>query len=122
MTATEATRILTLLFESLGALGLLALLLYLLRIFLEKRARASIKRHSGSLVGKRAMVLNDLRPGLRGSIRLLGTPDEESERAIRKDAQEDYESFPALAEELISRGRVVRVTGGDEDGYLVRPL
>lgn len=122
MTATEATRILTLLFESLGALGFLALLLYLLRIFLEKRARASIKRHSGSLVGKRAMVLNDLRPGLRGSIRLLGTPDEESERAIRKDTQEDYESFPALAEELISRGRVVRVTGGDEDGYLVRPL
>ncbi len=122
MTATEATRILTLLFESLGALGLLALLLYLLRIFLEKRARASIKRHSGSLVGKRAMVVNDLRPGLTGSIRLLGTPDEESERAIRKDAQEDYESFPALAEELISRGRVVRVTGGDPDGYLVRPL
>ena len=123
MTAAESARWLTTLFEILIGLALLALLVFLARQLTERKARRSMRRHDKTLVGKRAMVLGDLRPGQAGSIRPLGTAAEEAERAVRsKDEQKDDESFPAMADQLISRGRVVRVTGGDEDGYLVRPL
>ncbi|NLA81618.1 MAG: hypothetical protein GX849_02075 [Clostridiaceae bacterium] len=123
MSTAEAGKLLTIVFQVLSILALLALSLFLVRYFLEKRVRASMVRHGDSLVGTRAMVITDLRPGRQGAIRPLGSSEEEAERAARKeDDPGDLETFPAVADQLISRGRVVRVTGGDEEGYWVRPL
>ena len=123
MTAAEAGKYLLYLFEILVGLSVLALGLSIARRFLEKKVRRSMERHMDSLVGKRAMVISDLRAGQVGAIRPLGSPEEEKDRAAKKEeARDKLESFPAVADELISRGRVVRGTGGDAYGYLVRPL
>ncbi len=123
MTTAEAGKYLLYLFELVVGLAILALGLTIARRFLEQKVKRSMKRHQGSLVGKRAMVISDLRAGQVGMIRPLGSSEEEKNRASKQeDTREQMELFPAMADELISRGRVVRVTGGDADGYLVRPL
>lgn len=123
MSTADTGKLLTIIFEVLSLLALLALGLFLARYFLEKKVRASMVRNVDSLVGKRAMVLSDLRPGRQGAIRPLGSAEEEALRASHNEEDlVELETYPAVADQLISRGRVVRVTGGDEKGYLVRPL
>ncbi len=113
MSTAELGRILIVLLRALAILAALAAAVILARRFLERRVRSAMAAHVGSLVGKRALVVSDLRAGRPGLIRLLESPD----RKIDPEA-----TFPAMANQLISRGRVVRVTGGDAEGYLVQPL
>lgn len=123
MNSAETGKWLMVLFQVLAFLALLALALFLIRSWLERRVRSSMEAHVDNLVGKRAMVVTDLRPGRPGAIRALLPPELEAERAARQDDDlQALETFPAVADQLISRGRVVRVTGGDREGYLVRPL
>ncbi len=123
MTPVEAGKLLTSLFYLIASLGVLALGVALTRVYLEKRVRASMQSHVDSLVGKRAIVVSDLRAGRPGEIRPLGSTDEEADRASKADgAGPGLATYPAVSDQLISRGRVVRVTGGDDSGYLVRPL
>ncbi|NLA71487.1 MAG: hypothetical protein GX850_03525 [Clostridiaceae bacterium] len=123
MTPAEIGKLLIILFQVLALIALIAFVVHVIRSLLEKRVRASMKRNSDSLVGKRAMVMTDLRPKQAGSIRPIGSSEDEAKRATQKeDSVAPFKTYPAFAEQLISRGRVVRVTGGDPDGYLVRPL
>ncbi len=116
MTPTELARLLGLSFQLLVLLGLLAASLTLVRQFTEKRTVASMNRQHGKLVGQRALVVSDLRAGRVGQIRPLD-PDPAKLKSDRES-----QTFPAVSDQLISRGRVVRVTGGDSEGYLVRPI
>ncbi len=123
MTPLEAGKLMTTLFYLIASLMALAAGVALTRRYLEKKVEASMQAHVGSLVGKRAMVVSDLRAGRPGEIRPLGSTEEEVERASKTDTNDPGPaSYPAVADQLISRGRVVRVTGGDDSGYLVRPL
>ncbi|HZK28813.1 MAG TPA: hypothetical protein VFD19_01185 [Clostridia bacterium] len=123
MTPVEMGKLLTYLFQILIVIAVIALIIYVARRLLEHRARASMNRDRDSLVGKRAMVMTDLRPRQAGSIRSIGTPEDETKTAtLQEESVKAFEIYPAFADQLISRGRVVRVTGGDADGYLVRPL
>lgn len=113
MSSAELGRILIILLRALAVLAVLAAAAALARHLLEKRVRSSMQQHIGSLVGKRALVVSDLRAGRPGLIRPLDLPDRQEAPSV---------TYTATANQLISRGRVVRVTGGDADGYLVQPL
>ncbi|HNZ62838.1 MAG TPA: hypothetical protein PKH23_00700, partial [Bacillota bacterium] len=77
----------------------------------------------GSLVGKRALVMSVIRPSRTGSIRPLGTAEEEADRASRKSSyMDELAVYPAVSDQQISKGRVVRVTGGTARRYIVKPL
>ena len=116
MTPPELARLLGLSFQLLVLLSLLAASLTLLRHLTERRTVASMNRQHGKLVGKRALVVSDLRAGRVGLIRPLDRDP------AKLETDEDTQTFPAVSDQLISRGRVVRVTGGDAEGYLVRPI
>ncbi|NLA96182.1 MAG: hypothetical protein GX838_05000 [Clostridiaceae bacterium] len=124
MSSVETGRILITLFQILAVLAALASALTLARHMVEKRVRSAMGRHMGSLVGKRALVVSDLRAGRPGLIRPLeSTTGRESGRSHASlENATPPATFPAMANQLISRGRVVRVTGGDPEGYLVQPL
>ncbi len=119
MAWAETGRILITLFQILAALALISAGLTLARHLVEKRVRSAMGQNVGSLVGKRALVVSDLRagrPGLIRALELTGRPHASLENTAPPA------TFPAKANQLISRGRVVRVTGGDAEGYLVQPL
>ncbi|HHW93217.1 MAG TPA: hypothetical protein GX734_01810 [Clostridiaceae bacterium] len=124
MTPAEVTRFLYILGGALVGLALLAVVLTVVRRSLEKRVRVLVAQNRNSLVGKRALVVSVIRPLRLGSIRPLGTPSEEADRALarRKKNQLHDVVYPATSDELISKGRVVRVTGGDANRYIVRSL
>jgi hypothetical protein len=123
VSAAESGRTLIFLLQTLALLAVLTAAVALARYCIEKRVRASMLRHAGSLVGKRALVVSDLRAGIAGLIRPLGPEfDEKGAGPARTGNMPARGAYPAISNQLISRGRVVRVTGGDEDGYLVQPL
>ncbi len=124
MTPSEVMRFLYVLGGVLTALAVGAVALTVVRRALEKRVRELVAQNSDSLVGKRALVVSSIRPSRMGNIRPLGTQDEEADRATarRVDNPAVDRIFPAVSDELISKGRVVRVTGGDEKRYIVRAL
>lgn len=124
MTPTELNRFFYILSGVLAGLSVLAVVLTIFRRSLEKRVSVLVAQNSNSLVGKRALVVSAIRPTRLGSIRPLGTQDEEAERAAaRRGGDERFDVvYPAIADELISKGRVVRVTGGDATRYTVRSL
>lgn len=123
MTPSEISRLLYIFFSILAALAALAIILTVIRRVLEKKVRSSMAKNSDSLVGKRALVMSVIRPSRTGSIRPLGTAEEEADRASSKiDADDSLVVYPAVSDQLISKGRVVRVTGGDANRYIVRPL
>ncbi len=114
-----AGKLLVILFQTLAGLTVLAGVVFLARYWTEKQARKAMSLHVGSLVGKRAMVVSDLRAGRPGRIRPMDAWVAEGDRTV---TGAESRTFPALSDQLISRGRVVRVTGGSPEGYLVRPI
>ncbi len=125
MTTSEVSNLFYIMSAVLAGLSLLAVLLTGFRRSLERRVSVLVAQNSNSLVGKRALVVSAIRPSRLGSIRPLGTQDEEAERAAarrRKDGERFDVVYPAVADEIISKGRVVRVTGGDATRYTVRSL
>ncbi len=125
MTTSEVSNLFYIMSAVLAGLSLLAVLLTGFRRSLERRVSVLVAQNSNSLVGKRALVVSTIRPSRLGSIRPLGTQDEEAERAAarrRKDGERFDVVYPAVADEIISKGRVVRVTGGDATRYTVRSL
>jgi membrane-bound ClpP family serine protease len=91
--------------------------------FLKRRVQMSMQQHSDTLVGQKAMVVEDLRPRGIGSIRAMLTPEEEAARSMKREQADDpLKIFPAVADQYISKGRIVRVTGGDRTMYRVRPI
>lgn len=123
MTVAELTHVMVIVAEVLGTLALLAIIVWVGRRAVERNVRAAMAYDSDNLVGKRAIAVNDLRPKRIGSIRPYGSKEEEMRRATQADEQQEtLPVYPAVADELISSGRVVRVIGGDQNGYIVRPL
>lgn len=111
------------LFTVLAVLSISAVVLTVGHRFLKRRVEVSMQQHSDTLVGQKAMVVEDLRPRGVGSIRAMLTSEEESVRSMNREESEDpLETFPAVADQYISKGRIVRVTGGDRTLYRVRPV
>lgn len=124
MTPSEISRFIYLLGGILMGLALIVIVLIVIRRKLEKRVLELVAQNSDSLVGKRALVVSAIRPSKMGNIRPLGTQDEETDRAAdpHKDEYILDIVYPAISDEIISKGRVVRVTGGDSNRYIVRAL
>lgn len=124
MTPSDVSRYFYVLSGVLGGLAFFAVILTYVRRKLEKRVLELVAQNSDSLVGKRALVVSAIRPSRLGSIRPLGTQDEEADRAsARKKGNLKHDIvYSAVSDELISKGRVVRVTGGDASRYIVRSL
>ncbi|NLZ66746.1 MAG: hypothetical protein GX910_03745 [Clostridiaceae bacterium] len=111
------------LFTVLAVLSVGAVVLTIGHRFLKRRVQMSMQQHSDTLVGQKAMVVEDLRPRGIGSIRAMLTPEEEAARSMKREQADDpLKIFPAVADQYISKGRIVRVTGGDRTMYRVRPI
>ncbi len=111
------------LFTVFAVLSISAVVLTVGHRYLMRRVRVSMKQHSDTLVGQKAMVVEDLRPRGVGSIRAMLTPEEEAARSVNREQNDDpLETFPAVADQYISKGRIVRVTGGDRTMYRVQPI
>jgi hypothetical protein len=124
MTPSEISRLIYLLGGILLGLALIVAVLTVIRRRLEKRVRELVAQNRDSLVGKRALVVSAIRPSKMGNIRPLGTPVEETDRAADPQKDECIHDivYPAISDEIISKGCVVRVTGGDSNRYIVRAL
>ena len=73
------------LFTVLAVLSISAVVLTVGHRYLMRRVRVSMKQHSDTLVGQKAMVVEDLRPRGVGSIRAMLTPEEEAARSVNRE-------------------------------------
>lgn len=118
------SKLVTILLLSGLVLFVTAGVLYVTRRMLERRAREDIRINDASLVGRRAIAVCDLHPNSEGRIRPLGTAAEEETLALSGgNTRPEPNTYPAVSQQFVSKGRVVRVTGGDNRmGYRVRPI
>ena len=122
MSIPEITLIVRILLLALVVLGLALFVLTRARRRVERVAKKEIIENDSTLIGLRAITVTELRPGTVGEIRPAFSPEKEDEIALSgEDKKSSFNTFPAISSQYISKGRSVRVTGGNNELYRVRP-
>ncbi len=121
MSIPEITQIVRILLLALLILGLALFVLTRIRRRMEYAAKQDIIKNDSTLIGLRAITVTELRPGTIGEIRTAFSPEKEDEIALSSDEKKSsFKTFPAISSQYISKGRSVRVTGGNKELYRVR--
>lgn len=122
MSIPEITLMVRILLLALVALGLALFVFSRLRRRVETIAKREIAENDSTLIGMRAIAVTELRPNSIGEIRPAFSAEKEDEIALSsEDKRASFTTFPAISSQYISKGRSVRVTGGDNELYRVRP-
>ncbi|NLC88545.1 MAG: hypothetical protein GX681_00555 [Clostridiaceae bacterium] len=121
MSILEITQIVRILLLALLILGLALFVFTRIRRRMEYAAKQDIIKNDSTLIGLRAITVTELRPGTIGEIRTAFSPEKENEIALSSDEKKSsFKTFPAISSQYISKGRSVRVTGGNKELYRVR--
>lgn len=120
MSIPEISQIVRILLLALLALGLALFVFRWLRRKVESAAKNEIKKNDDTLVGMRAIAVTELRPNAIGQIRSALSSEKEDEIALGGTDKSSFEVYPAISTQIISKGRSVRVIGGNNELYRVR--
>ncbi|NLC26706.1 MAG: hypothetical protein GX777_08825 [Fastidiosipila sp.] len=122
MSIPQINQLVRILMLALVVLGLALFVFRWVRKKTEAAAKKEIAENDSTLIGLRAIAVTELRPNTRGEIRSLLSAEKEDEIALTgEEKAQPFKTFPAISSQYISKGRLVRVTGGDNELYRVRP-
>ena len=123
MSIPELTLIVRILLLALLVLGLALFIFNRARRRMEHAAKQDIMKNDSTLIGLRAITVTELRPGTVGEIRTAFSPEEEDDIALSGEEKiPSFKTYPAISAQYISKGRSVRVTGGNYELYRVRSV
>lgn len=123
MSIPEISQLVRILMLALVILGLALFAFTWARRRIEAAAKEEIAKNDSTLIGLSAIAVTELRPNTVGEIRPTLSAEKEDEIALTgEDKKASFTTFPAISSQYISKGRSVRVTGGDNELYRVRPM